>query len=184
MLAGLAGAVAGQILLSQQGDPAPGWWWLAGGSLIWAGAVAASRRWVGLRWIADWPGTRPKSAGQWPDRWVVGGLLIAGGLGAVAAVQWIGAGFTTQSSSQAALLWLAGLAVALGSLIAAARSESRTGADARRGWPAAPFVLAGVVFLVALAIRLYQIDQVPFGVWFGEGETGLEGRRLLAGAVY
>lgn len=36
----------------------------------------------------------------------------------------------------------------------------------------------------ALALRLWGVGGAPFGLWFDEAESGLEARRLLAGAPY
>ena len=37
---------------------------------------------------------------------------------------------------------------------------------------------------LAIVLRLYQLDQLPFGIWFDEAEAGLEARRMLAEPTY
>jgi hypothetical protein len=41
-----------------------------------------------------------------------------------------------------------------------------------------------LVMGVAVGLRLYQLDQLPFGIWFDEAEAGLEARRMLAEPTY
>ena len=44
-------------------------------------------------------------------------------------------------------------------------------------------VLLGIL-LLSLILRLWQFDQIPFGVWFDEAEAGLQARRWLKEADY
>ena len=52
--------------------------------------------------------------------------------------------------------------------------------------PRLPVELAIVAAIVAFAafMRLWQLDSVPFGVWYDEGETGLEALRIFNGIAY
>lgn len=45
------------------------------------------------------------------------------------------------------------------------------------------FILVGI-FAIALFIRVYQIDQYPFGIWYDEADSGLHARRMLADVNY
>ncbi|HEX2174093.1 MAG TPA: PA14 domain-containing protein, partial [Dehalococcoidia bacterium] len=106
-----------------------------------------------------------------------------------------------------AFVWIAALIVAVGTLILASRPRPKDltppalapdvpvlrrgegiGGEVlgARSFPAsfATWALPLAVFVVALALRLYQLDQVPFGIWYDEAETALEARRLMTGAAY
>ena len=43
-----------------------------------------------------------------------------------------------------------------------------------------PYTLAFlIIFFLALALRLWQFDRLPFGIWYDEAEAGLQARRWL-----
>jgi hypothetical protein len=48
----------------------------------------------------------------------------------------------------------------------------------------AQHVLLGLCFLIALGLRLYQLDQVPFGLWRDEARHGLLALRILNDATF
>ncbi len=54
------------------------------------------------------------------------------------------------------------------------------------GAPRLPVELLIVIVIVAFAafMRFWQLDTVPFGIWFDEGETGLEALRIFNGIAY
>ncbi len=41
-----------------------------------------------------------------------------------------------------------------------------------------------LVFFLALILRLWQFDQLPFGIWYDEAEAGLQARRWLSEAKF
>ncbi|OQY30273.1 MAG: hypothetical protein B6I38_07555, partial [Anaerolineaceae bacterium 4572_5.1] len=47
-----------------------------------------------------------------------------------------------------------------------------------------PLVSLSLIILLALLLRLWNLGDLPFGVWYDEAEAGLQARRWLADAAY
>lgn len=45
-------------------------------------------------------------------------------------------------------------------------------------------ILLGLLLLLALALRLYRLDSLPFGTWYDEAEYGLQAMRILQDPTY
>ena len=182
-IGGLLLAAAGEVWLSQQRELAPAIWLLIGGGV--AFIVAASFWWREKppAWIVD------RLVGL-PSCWAAAGrgastaLLVAAGLGLAAGVRWDRDGFGDAGGTIAAVAWAFALLLAAAVFIRASlpRRVEDGSADGPSGsvWQLALFLM----LLGALALRLYRVQDVPYGVWFDEAEMGLEARRLAAGAAY
>jgi streptogramin lyase len=59
-------------------------------------------------------------------------------------------------------------------------------AEAQPLWPQSPVLrwLLGLIFVLALFMRLWQIGSLPFGIWYDEAISGLQGVRWNTDAAY
>ncbi|HEX9925181.1 MAG TPA: glycosyltransferase family 39 protein, partial [Anaerolineae bacterium] len=81
-------------------------------------------------------------------------------------------------------LYLASLLVLISGGLLLARDRSWQ-AELRHLLPNRAIALGLLTVLgLAVVLRLYQLDQLPFGIWFDEAEAGLEARRMLAEPTY
>ena len=100
----------------------------------------------------------------WPAAGAIGLGLVAAGL------WWVGK-FETLDATRAALVWLAAIVLA-----GLACSGLQPGAPRRPSLLSlAPLVLFGV----ALVPRLWQVADLPYGVWYDEANGALEIRRVF-----
>lgn len=175
-------AGVGQWRASVLTEATPGFVLLLSGALLAAlAAVRSAARWP-LCWLTPLHASPP--SGREPVAWrrvVV--LLLATGIGASAAGTWWRNGFVTPHTGLAAEWWLDAVLIAwLAVCLPSQPVDALRGWVARRGWRGWALPLG--VFLAALAVRLWDLAAVPYGVWFDEAETGLEARRILAGAPF
>ena len=108
---------------------------------------------------------QPPTAGFGAAAVVLGGL--AGGL-------WYLGRFETADATRAVLVWL--LAVVLAGLACTSFSPPRR--------PSLMTLVPLLLFLVALAPRLWQVADLPYGVWYDEAQGGIEVRRVVAQGTY
>lgn len=83
-----------------------------------------------------------------------------------------------------------GIGLALGALLLLCATPNGLGAGlwASPSQPSLPFQLAwlllGAIFLLALGLRLYQLDRLPIGLWRDEARHGLVALRMAEDASY
>jgi DNA-binding beta-propeller fold protein YncE len=185
LLVGAAGVAVGQLAISDattRGSPWPLLGLMVGGGLLWAVGASMTARVVPVRWFAAWAGTSSTRDRTTRDRtypaWRVCVLATAALAGLVAALMWWVGHFETVDSTHAAFVWLGAVVLA-----AIACSGSRQ-------WPIrwhrpGVIVLAGVgLFALALMPRIWQVADLPFGIWYDEAQGALEIRRVVAQGTY
>ncbi len=110
-----------------------------------------------------------------------GWLLVAAGvlLSLVASVRFLGRDYATPTM----VVWLAGLTLAVvGAHLL--RPHPPTARAARAPRPAWELWGFGLVLLVALFMRTYQLDALPNGLYLDEADNGLEALRLFTLPTY
>lgn len=178
-------------------------------ALAWAGAARAVGPTAGLgaalalgAALLMWRRLDPAGAAFWlPPLW--GAVLLPGGAlaalwlhrrlaprlaGSLAALS----GGLAAGLAGAALLWaqvapLGGALLLAGALVAAAALAGRDAgppapAAARGLWPYGLAILG--CCLLALGLRLYRLDEVPFGLWRDDARYGLIAMRILEDPGY
>jgi streptogramin lyase len=174
---GAVGVALAQIaLLSPTAKNAP-WSTLAleiAAGLVWAAGCAISARVLPTAWVRDWPGSLAASLRPTLDRprtLVIAGALV---LGALACGMWSAGRFETSDATRAMLVWLAAVVLAA---IACTRFR-------RPRRPYAQVLVPLLLFGLALAPRLWQVADLPYGVWYDEAQGALEVRRVVDQGTY
>ncbi|MBV9174123.1 MAG: glycosyltransferase family 39 protein, partial [Chloroflexi bacterium] len=169
---GAAGALGAMGASAAKADPWPLFGLLLGGGLVWAVGCSATERVVPPRWVAS--PTRaavPALISRVRRRvWLVG---VAALLGVLAAGMWWVSGFENASASRAALVWLAGVALAVLACVWGPASRPRSVALVALG-----------LFVLALLPRIWQVADVPYGIWYDEAQGALEIRRVVEHGTY
>lgn len=110
-------------------------------------------------------------------------LFIGAGALALAAVpQW----FRPNQSNDALAITALSLGLFFFAFWRMDRGQPAPAMARAAGEPSLRLELLAVLAIVALAafMRLWQIETIPYGVWYDEGETGLEALRILRGIPY
>ncbi len=108
-------------------------------------------------------------------------LGLGAALAVVALVYW----FRSTASNEAIVLNILSIVLLLIGVARLDRGQPMTVApEWRKRLP--PHELAIVILIVAFGafMRLWQLDTLPFGIWYDEGETGLEALRIYNGMPY
>ena len=175
------GVVLAQIALGTPTAKDAPWFALAvevASGLVWASGCAISARALPMAWVKDWPASL--AAYRQPTFTRPRMLLAAAAvvLGGLAGGMWFLGRFETTDATSALLVWL--LAVVLAGL-ACTPLLSRYGRLRR---PSLLALLPLVLFVVALAPRLWQVADVPYGIWYDEAQGALEVRRIVHQGTY
>ena len=121
--------------------------------------------------------------------WVAGGLLLAGLVLAVLA--WRGFDATYPNSGTAWQQYLASVALVLaavavydfkGFALQPSAAVKRWGQSLRAGWRT--WAALGGIMLLALALRVFRLGELPFGVWYDEANHGLSALHILSDPNY
>ena len=131
---------------------------------------------VPLAWLSDWPGLPApgiRLSRHWP---VLAGSAFRRCSRLLAAVTWWQQRFQTPEATRGAVFWL--LAIVIAAALCARWCVWRMPAPSV--WTALPWLLYGL----ALAPRIWNGADLPYGIWFDEAQAGLEARRLLAEGRY
>lgn len=182
----LAGAAAGLLLRGRPAAPA-----LAAGVTLASGAALALWAWRdphGLAWAlppAPWSllaATALLAAAGAPAGALARGrpLLLAGGLAA------LGAGVGLMHAQVAVG---AGAALAAAGLVALAAPAGGIGSTVwappeAQGGGGLHLLGLGAIFLLALGLRLFRLDELPFGLWRDEARHGLVALRIAEDPAY
>jgi Dolichyl-phosphate-mannose-protein mannosyltransferase/PA14 domain len=155
-------------------DPWPRLSLLVLSSLVWAIGCALTVPSAKLRWIADWPtfGESVRRPARSRRRAPLVGVLGAAVLSVIAAAIWWSQRFRTPDATRGAMLWL--VAIAIAAVTCASVCTWRL--PRLSLWTLLPWLL----YLLALAPRIWNVADLPYGLWFDEAQAGLEARRLLA----
>ena len=121
--------------------------------------------------------------------WVAGVLLLAALV--LAALAWGGFDATYPNSGTAWQQYLGSVALALAAIavydysgtlsqpMAAIKRWGQSFAGAWKVWSA-----LGSIMLLALVLRLYQLGELPFGLWYDEAGHGLQALHILSDPQY
>jgi DNA-binding beta-propeller fold protein YncE/4-amino-4-deoxy-L-arabinose transferase-like glycosyltransferase len=178
---GTAGVVLAQIYFAGPTARSAPWAALAleiASGLVWAAGCAVSARALPLAWVADWPdrmaaAPRRGHAFTRPRMLMAGGAVVLGGL---AAGMWYAGRFETAEATRTMLVWLFALALAVGACTRAPFGLLRR--------PALLTLIPPLLFFLALAPRLWQLADLPYGIWFDEAQGALEVRRVTDQGTY
>lgn len=66
----------------------------------------------------------------------------------------------------------------------ARNEQTEKGQTGKEGWQRWQIMIAVVIFFIALFMRLWRFDQLPFGTWYDEAENGLQALRILNNENY
>jgi hypothetical protein len=142
---------------------------------VFASGGVLSARAVPWRWLDQWPECRKTITVYRRLTWrEVAVLPVVVVLAGFAALSWWQGRFQTPEATRAALLWMAGLVLAVGTLLAGSRVRRPS------LWALVPLAL----FVLALIPRAWHNADLPYGVWFDEAEAGLQARKFLQSGLY
>ena len=167
------GVVLAQIALGSPNAKDAPWFALAvevASGLVWAIGCAISARALPIAWVADWPASLAASRQPTfnrPRMLLAAAAVVLGGL---AGGMWYLGRFETPDATRGMLVWL--LAVVLAGLACTSFRPPRR--------PSLLTLVPLVLFLVALAPRLWQVADLPYGIWYDEAQGALEVRRVTA----
>jgi hypothetical protein len=180
LLLGGTGVAVGQLAIGDATTWTAPWPLLGrmvGGGLLWAVGASMTARVVPVRWVATWANTSSANDPTYPA-WRLCFLATAALAGLVAGLMWWVGRFETVDSTHAAFVWLGAVVLAA---IACAGG---------RRWPSrwhrpGVIVLAGVgLFALALIPRIWQVADLPFGIWYDEAQGALEIQRVVDQGTY
>jgi uncharacterized membrane protein/DNA-binding beta-propeller fold protein YncE len=176
-VAGLGAAIVAELRVLDplaQSDPWPRMALLVLVCVACAVGVAVTAQVRPLALIGDWPGFPGKEAilTKRTLAWLGTAMVLALAAGAL----WCLERFHTPEANRAAVVWLLALAVVAGVVVRACawrmpRISLLT---------LAPLLL----FALALAPRIWNQADLPYGIWFDEADSVLQGRRLIQEALY
>lgn len=112
-------------------------------------------------------------------------LILAAGL--LLALVSIAYWFKQGRGTEALALNGASLALVMLAVWRMDRGRAHVAASAPRAAEPAPVVqlaILGVITAVAVFLRTWQLTEIPYGIWFDEGQTGLEALRILKGMPF
>ncbi len=177
-IATLGAVVAGFRLAEPlaQADPWPRMALLTVSSLVWAIGVALTAYARPLHFVTAWTQYCADGGQRLRREYAIAGALGATVCAAVAGVMWWTQPFQTPEATRAALLWL----LAIGIAIAVTARACTWRRHSLSVWTVIPWLLFGL----ALAPRLWNVADVPYGLWFDEAQAGLEARKFLAEGRY
>jgi 4-amino-4-deoxy-L-arabinose transferase-like glycosyltransferase len=180
-LGGIGVVIAGLLVADPTAQLEP-WSRLAAlvlGSLVFATGCRLSLQARPAHWLATWPGRpgAPRSASPRSRSMTTTAVVLCAVLAGAAATIWWQAHFETVEATRAALLWLAGVLIAVAVCARAAPAHQMTR-------PTARILIPWLLFAVALAPRVWHNADLPYGVWFDEAEAGLQARKFLQGVQY
>jgi hypothetical protein len=168
-------ALCQALLQTSSGRAAP--WPILGlqvvGALLAAGGAAATQRAAPLRWIASWTlgraaGARVRLAGR---RWI--GLAASGVLALGATAIWWTDRFTSLVATGGLWIWLLSIALACAALTTYRRPRPTW-------WTLLPWLL----FAGALVPRLWDVADLPWGIWYDDAVAAVEIRRVVQSGVF
>jgi DNA-binding beta-propeller fold protein YncE/4-amino-4-deoxy-L-arabinose transferase-like glycosyltransferase len=171
-VAGLGAAIVAELRVLDplaQNDPWPRLALLVLACVACAVGVAVTAQVLPLALIGDWPGIpdKEKTPTKRTLAWLGPAVLLAVAAGAV----WWLQRFHTPEATRAAFMWLLALAVAAGVVARAC--------DWRVPRISLLTLVPWLLFALALAPRIWNQADLPYGIWFDEAESALQARRFL-----
>ncbi|MGE3911460.1 MAG: PA14 domain-containing protein [Chloroflexota bacterium] len=183
LLAGLSVLLAAR-LWALPADLGPLWW------LLMAGAAFAVLAWARLGWPdADrYAGATIAGAGAENGQETLAGALVRVRSALIvmlaAVLVEVGSLALFWGGRLLSIAWLLHL-LAAGVLVHAFWQSSRQiERSLVPGWSRTDSVWIAILTLAGLALRVWNIDSVPLGLWFDESQRGLEVLRMLAEPTY
>lgn len=158
-------------------DPWPRLLLLVVSAVAWAAGCLLSARALPIVWVADWRpvGHEARSvAHRTPRQTFLVTSAVALGLLA-GGVWWVGR-FETAEATRGLLLWLLALALAV--------LACSGGTFAWRPRLSLMTSIPVLLFALALIPRLWQVADLPYGLWFDEAQAPLEVRRVFHQGTY
>ena len=178
---GAAGAVVGALSVldpQAQSDPWPRMTLLVLSCLACAVGIALTTPVWPLTLVTAWPACAVASPVASSRAKLQALAMLAGPavLALVAGVLWWQQRFQTPEATRAAALWLLGVAI-VGGVVARWCEWRRPEITWRATVP-------WLLFALALAPRIWNQADLPYGIWFDEAESALQARRFLQDGRY
>jgi 4-amino-4-deoxy-L-arabinose transferase-like glycosyltransferase/streptogramin lyase len=93
--------------------------------------------------------------------------------------------FSTSESTYALLVYLAGLAILIYGVFQVGKAEGPAPVSFQRVFTRrAEWLLVAGITAIGAFLALYQVESLPFGVWYDEADSGLEALQVMNGAPY